>query len=132
MNNKPSLFVLLAAVWLVPAGAQNIYRCGDSYSQKPCPGGTVVQAEDPRSASQRSQTTQAAERDARTADAMEKARIKEEAKPQAQVHIPPAKQQAVARKAKEPAPFRAIAPIKSGDAPVKPKKTKPKTKPKSV
>src|SRR5687768_8856308 len=131
MNNKPSLFVLLTAAWLMPAGAQNIYRCGDSYSQKPCPGGTVVQAEDPRSASQRSQTNLAAERDAKTADAMEKARIKEEAKP-AQAYIPPAKQLAVAQKAKEPAPFKAVAPMKPGDAPVKPKKTKPKTKAKSV
>ena len=131
MNNKSSLFVLLAAAWLMPTAAQDIYRCGDSYSQKPCPGGTVVQAEDPRSADQRSQTSLAAERDAKTADAMEKARIKEEAKPTQAAYIPPVKQQAVVRKAKEPAPFKAVAPMKPGDATVKPKKTKPKTKTKT-
>ena len=80
---------LLAAVCVAPAAAQNIYRCGDSYSQRPCPGGTMVDAEDERSAVQRSQTSLAAQRDAKTADAMEKARLKEEAKPVPAAYIPP-------------------------------------------
>ncbi|NPC57656.1 hypothetical protein [Caenimonas soli] len=127
MYKKPSLFVLLAAAWLVPAAAQNIYRCGDSYSQQPCPGGTVVEAQDERSAAQRSQTTLAAQRDAKTADAMEKARLKEEAKP-VQAYIPPAKDEAAAGKLKKLAHFKAAAPKKPGAAPGKLKKPKAKAK----
>src|SRR4051812_8948856 len=123
---KNSLLYLLAAVCLAPAAAQNIYRCGDSYSQRPCPGGTVVEAEDERSAAQRAQTSQAAQRDAKTADAMEKARLKEGAKPAGSVYIP-AKAETLAdapentinptaaRKAKKPAYFTAGAPRKPGE-----------------
>ena len=125
MYKNPSLFVLLVATWLAPAAAQNIYRCGDTYSQQPCPGGTVVEAQDERNAGQRSQTTLAAQRDAKVADAMEKARLKEEAKP-AQAYIPPAIEEAAARKLKKPAQFKAVAAKKPGDAPAKSKKTKAK------
>jgi len=125
MYKNPSLFALLAAAWLAPATAQDIYRCGDSYSQQPCPGGAVVQAQDERSAGQRSQTHLAAQRDAKVADAMEKARLKEEAKP-AQAYIPPAKEEAAARKLKKPDQFKAVAAKKPGDVPAKTKKTKAK------
>jgi len=125
MYKNPSLFVLLVAAWLAPAAAQNIYRCGDTYSQQPCPGGTVVEAQDERSAGQRSQTSLAAQRDAKMADAMEKARLKEEARP-AQAYIPPAKEESAARKLKKPAQFKAVAAKKPGDAPAKSKKTKAK------
>ena len=125
MYKNLSLAVLLAA-WLAPLAAQNVYRCGDSYSQQPCPGGTIIEAQDERSAGQRAQTSQAAQRDAKTADAMEKARLKEEAKP-AQAYIPPAKKEAAAGKLKKPGHFTAAAPKKPGDTPVKKKKTPPKT-----
>ena len=105
---KNPFLCLLAAACVAPAAAQNIYRCGDSYSQRPCPGGTVVEAEDERSAGQRSQTSQAAQRDARMADAMEKARLKEEAKPVSRLYsgqgaaTENAGKPAAARKAKKP------------------------------
>ena len=134
MYKKPFLY-LLAAACVAPAAAENIYRCGDSYSQRPCPGGTVVEVEDERSAVQRSQTSLAAQRDARIADAMEKARLKEEARPVSVTHIP-AKAQApekagkpaAARQAKKPEKpehFTAVAPGKPGEA------TKKKTKKKA-
>jgi hypothetical protein len=130
---KNTFLCLLAAVCVAPAAAENIYRCGDSYSQRPCPGGTVVEAEDERSASQRSQTSQAAQRDAKIADAMEKARLKEEAKSVSAAYIPStaqapetASKPAVARQAKNPAYFTAVAPGKPGGA------TKKKTKKKAV
>jgi hypothetical protein len=127
-KNFPVLIFLAAGAWLAPAVAQSIYRCGDNYSQQPCPGGTVVQADDTRSASQRSQTSLAAERDAKAADAMEKARLKEEAKP-AQAYIPPPKQETAVGKLKKPAQFTAVAAKKPGDAQAKKKKAKPKAKP---
>jgi hypothetical protein len=126
---------LAASGWIAPAAAQTIYRCGNSYSQQPCPGGTLVPADDARSASQRSQTSRASERDAKAADAMEKARLKEEAKP-AQVVMPPAKLEEVPQeerktvvegKAKKPAHFTAVA-RKPGDTQVKKKKKKAKKK----
>jgi len=129
---------LLAAACVAPAVAQDIYRCGDSYSQRPCAGGTVVNALDERSAVQRAQTSLAAQRDAKTADAMEMARLKEEAKPVAAAHIPPAKAEIFAeppdnagyppvlRKPKKPAYFTAVAPRKPGAD------TKKKTKKKAA
>ena len=131
-KNLPALVVLAAAAALAPVAAQNVYRCGDSYSQKPCPGGTLVPTEDARSASQRAQTSEAAQRDAKAANAMEKARLKEEAKP-VQGYIPTPKVEAVAQenkpemvKPKKPPYFTAAAPRKPGEAGAKKKKKKAK------
>jgi hypothetical protein len=126
MNRNLAAFILAtAAAGALPAGAQEIYRCGDSYSQKPCPGGALVQAQDARSASQRVQTSQAAQRDAKAARALEKARLKEEAKPVA-AYIPAPKAEAEADeknagarkpgKARKPEYFTAAAPRKPGEA----------------
>jgi hypothetical protein len=136
-NSSIAALCMAACSWIAPAAAQQIYRCGDSYSQQRCAGGTLVQAEDARSAGQSSQTRQAAERDAKAADAMEKARLKEEGKP-AQAYIPPAKVQETApqtsstesgAKAKKPAYFTATSPKKPGDAASQKKKKKAKKKP---
>lgn len=125
------LLALATAAGAGPAAAEEIYRCGDSYSQKPCPGGKLVQVEDARSASQKSQTDQAARRDAHAADAMEKARLKEEAKP-APVGMPlprpdeaskeGANTVAGAKKAKKPVHFTAVSPRQPGDKAAKKKK----------
>ncbi|MDP3761079.1 MAG: hypothetical protein Q8R01_11265 [Ramlibacter sp.] len=130
-NLEAALLCVALAGWMLPAGAQAIYRCGDSYSQKPCPGGRVVEADDARSASQKSQTEEAVRRDAKAAEALQKARLKEEAKP-AQVLLPPAKPQEAtprtpaASKPKKPEQFTAIAPRKPGEADTKKKKPKKK------
>jgi hypothetical protein len=71
----------------LPVQAQPVYRCGGSYSNQPCPGAVVVPTDDPRDATQRAQTDAAAKRDAQSAKAMEKERIKQEAVP-AQATIP--------------------------------------------
>lgn len=126
-----ALVCAAAAGWAAPAMAQNIYRCGDSYSQQPCPGGRLVEASDTRSASQKLQTDQATQRDAKSADAMEKARLKEEAKP-IPVGMPLAKSQAApdepkkaaGGKSKKPAHFSATSPQKPGDSTPKKKAKK--------
>ena len=126
-NQVAALLCAALAGWMLPAGAQAIYRCGDSYSQKPCPGGKVVDADDARSASQKSQTDQAVRRDAKAAEALERARLKDEAKP-AQVLLPPPKPQdaapkpVAASKPKKPEQFTAVAPKKPGDTDRKKKK----------
>jgi len=126
MNRKLAILLAMSA-FAATAAAQDIYRCGDSYSQKPCPGGRLVETEDARSAKQASESRLASQRDAKVADAMEKARLKEEAKP-AQVAMPPQKVQASARAEKKPAPFTAISPPKPGETAVKTKGKKKKTK----
>ncbi|MES3004383.1 MAG: hypothetical protein V4787_27075 [Pseudomonadota bacterium] len=117
----------------VPAAAQGVYRCGNSYSQQPCPGGKEVAVEDTRNAAQREQTDKAVQRDAKAAEVMEKARLKEEAKP-AQALLPPAKVdeeeikvKSVSAKAKKLEHFSAVSPRKPGDPPPK-KKASPKKK----
>jgi hypothetical protein len=125
-----ALFCIAAAGWAAPAAAQEVYRCGNSYSQQPCAGGKLVAASDTRSSGQKAQTDQAAQRDAKSAAEMEKARLKEEAKP-APVGLPPAKAQEVAEpvkkpgaagKMKKPEQFTAVSPRKPGDADKKKKK----------
>ena len=131
-KNLPAFIFLALMAWLAPAAAQNIYRCGDAYSQAPCPGGAAVQVEDARSAAQRTQSIQAVQRDAKAADAMEKARRKEEAKPVA-AYVPPPKANGEAvpekkkpalSKPKKPPYFTATAPKKPGQAEPKKKKAK--------
>jgi hypothetical protein len=67
--------LLLAALGCGATAAQTVYRCGNSYSQKPCPGGAAVDAADPRSAAQAADTTAAAKRNAQAANALEKERL---------------------------------------------------------
>lgn len=129
MKKNLIVALLCAALggWALPAAAQTIYRCGDSYGQQPCPGGKVIDASDARSASQKSQADEASRRDARAGDAMEKTRLKEEAKP-AQVLLPPAKPEEAPLKSvvgptlKKPDQFTAIAPKKPGEADKRKKK----------
>lgn len=69
----PSL--LLAAA----AHGQTVYRCGNSYSQQPCPGGTTVQTADERTPEQRQAQQANTQRQRRVADRLETERLQEEA-----------------------------------------------------
>lgn len=92
--------IFIVAIALAAAGAadaQAVYRCGSSYSQQPCPGGSELAAVAPRPAADVAQAKAAAQADARRADAMEKARLAQEKNaPKATVMGP-----------KEPAPVAA-------------------------
>ncbi|MEO7940584.1 MAG: hypothetical protein ABIR55_18315, partial [Burkholderiaceae bacterium] len=48
--------LLLLLILPIGVSAQAIYRCGNTYSQTPCAGGSVVAADDSRSAQQKAQT----------------------------------------------------------------------------
>ena len=124
--------VLLLALYAGSAQAQNVYRCGESYSTQPCPGATVVPTDDPRSAAQRAQADAATRRDAKSAAVLEKERLRQEGKPAPATILAPATGDAPTddRKApqarlKKPEVFTAVAPRKPGDSPVKKKKKKP-------
>ncbi|MEP6791347.1 MAG: hypothetical protein ABI907_08240 [Ramlibacter sp.] len=121
---------IFIALCVTPATAQNIYRCGETYSQQPCAGGKLVTADDARTSQQRTDAQAAAQRDAKAAEAMEKARMKQESQP-AQAVLPPDKvapaserpaDKPVMSKPKKPQYFTAVAPAKPKDKPVKKKK----------
>jgi hypothetical protein len=67
--------LVLCAPW---SPAQTVYRCGNSYSQQPCPGGAPVAAADPRTPAEAAHSGSVAAADAKRADAMEKARLAQE------------------------------------------------------
>ena len=67
---------LLAAVASGPAAlAQTIYKCGNNYSQSPCPGGSVVDADDPRTPAQKAQADRSAGKAAKAAERLERDRL---------------------------------------------------------
>lgn len=59
--------------------SQKVYRCGDTYSQKPCADAVVIDVGDPRSQTQKARADAETRRELAAANAMEKARLKEEA-----------------------------------------------------
>jgi hypothetical protein len=133
MINPVPAVVLLLALCAVSAQAQNVYRCGESYSTQPCPGGTVVPTDDPRSAAQRAQADAATKRDARSAQVLEKERLRQEGKPAPATILAPAPADAPAddrkaRKAslKKPDQFTAVEPRKPGETHAKKMKKKAK------
>jgi hypothetical protein len=114
----------LCAQW-THAAAQTVYRCGESYSNQPCPGGAVIATGDSRTPAQRAESNATTKREAAAAGRMEQERLKQEAKP-AQAVIPvPMREEEVAvadrtapkAKTKKPELFTAVAPKKPGAKP---------------
>jgi hypothetical protein len=118
---KQIVFLTLALA-AAGAGAQQVYRCGSSYSQQPCPGATVVDTSDRVSASDASRARAVAQSDAQRADAMEKARLAQEkqapkavvmgpkAAASAPVAKPPVKHAKGKKTEKTPEQFTAVVP----------------------
>lgn len=71
---------LFVATSFVPiwVHAQNVYRCGNVYSQIPCDGATTVQTGDERTKTQKSHAQASLKKDIKTADNLEKSRLKQE------------------------------------------------------
>ena len=116
MNKKTSIAAIVLAV-SGAAGAQAVYRCGSSYSQQPCPGGSEVAVTAPRPPSDVAQARAAVQADMKRADAMEKARLAQEKNaPKALIIGPqaaasaPVKQVAQGKKKGKPEEFTAVAP----------------------
>jgi hypothetical protein len=74
--------------------AQEVYRCGNSYSQQACPDAVVVDVADPRTPEQKAQADEVTQRAAAAAQAMEQERLKQEELQRARQAAakPPAKQ----------------------------------------
>lgn len=79
-----ALFFIAAWAESTWATGTNVYKCGSTYSQTPCDGAVAVQVNDARSKEQKSQSDAATVQQNKTANAMEKARLKDEAQAIAQ------------------------------------------------
>ena len=63
-----TLLLLAASAIPIWVEAQNIYKCGSSYSQTPCAGGQVLNVDDARSPAQQQQTQEATNNAKKLAD----------------------------------------------------------------
>ena len=82
MCKAPTIHIILIATFFLftPVKAQIIYKCSESYSAQACPGGVIVNASDQRTSDQKDQADRATARDLKTANALESARLQQEAK----------------------------------------------------
>ena len=74
-----ALFFIATCACSTWAAGSNVYKCGSTYSQTPCDGAVAVRVDDARSKEQKSQSDAAILQQGKTANAMEKSRLKEEA-----------------------------------------------------
>ncbi len=72
-----TIFIVFLAL-CTGASAQNVYKCGNSYSQTPCPGAQTINVDDARTAAQKKQTEAAVRWDAKEAQSLEKTRMAQE------------------------------------------------------
>jgi hypothetical protein len=76
---KPSVTLLLLCLCTLTASAQQAYRCGNAYSDSPCPQARVVDVSDVRSDSQRTDARLLAANDKRLGDEMARERMARDA-----------------------------------------------------
>ncbi|MBP6675318.1 MAG: hypothetical protein KA185_08585 [Vitreoscilla sp.] len=90
--NLPSRFVVFSAVLLclplvaLSAGNTNVYRCGQTYQQSPCPAGKEVNVADEREASQQAEAKKALASDRALARELEAERRQREKSVKPQTH----------------------------------------------
>lgn len=77
-NCVQAFFMAAGLVVSMGLQAQSIYRCGNTYSQTPCPGAESLQLSDARQPEQKQQTDAATVQAARLAQRMEQTRLAEE------------------------------------------------------
>lgn len=78
MPQKNLILVATLAFTAGAAGAQTVWRCGNSYSTQPCAGGTSFEAPPAPGKAEAARAEKAALVDAKRADALEKARLAQE------------------------------------------------------
>lgn len=85
MNKLLRIATFFVAAYALCAGAsaQNVYKCGNTYSQKPCPDGIVVDVQDARTPAQKAEADAKTRREMAQVNAIEKAHEKEEAQARA-------------------------------------------------
>jgi hypothetical protein len=78
MKTLPYILAIAAMTLCTGLSAQTVYRCGSSYSQTPCPGGSTVDTTDSRTPEQRKAHEASVTQEKRAGDTLEKNRLKEE------------------------------------------------------
>ena len=96
--------LLLAAC----AAQAQVYRCGQTYSQKPCPDGKLIDSSDPRSAAQRAEAKRAVAKEKQLAAELERERRQRDSGV-----TPAAASLAVAPSASKPVPMKSTGKAKS-------------------
>ena len=76
---KRLAIALIVAGAACGAQAQAIYRCGQTYSQVPCPDGKIIDSSDPRSGAQRAEAKRAVAKEKQLAAKLERERRAKEA-----------------------------------------------------
>ena len=94
-----------------PLAAQTVYRCGNSYSQAPCPDGEAVDVGDMRTPAQRAQAEAAARQTAATAQRMQNERLAQE-----RAHAPARSDHANARASTPPRAAKTATPSQPAHA----------------
>lgn len=99
------LFAAMACAAAQPLHAQVVYRCGNTYSERPCGEGHAIEARDARSDEQRDSALEAQRRHDEMAEQLARDRQKAEAQPVAAARIsgrgePPPEEPAPARQKK--------------------------------
>jgi hypothetical protein len=80
MKPIAALMICLAATAAAAANAQSaVYRCGNSYSESPCPQASLVDVDDARTAAQRADARLLAANDKRLGDQMASERVTRDA-----------------------------------------------------
>ena len=77
-STRMALVLLVCSIWSAQASAQTVFRCGNTYSQTPCPGAIALDVTDSRTAEQKAQTDAAARQTASSASKMERERLSQE------------------------------------------------------
>jgi hypothetical protein len=73
-----ALFFIVGSACLQGLLAQTVYKCGNTYSQVPCPNATPVNAEDARAPEQKQQADAITQRELKHAKSLEQARLAQE------------------------------------------------------
>lgn len=135
--NKAIATCALALICSAGVQAQTVYRCGNTFSQKPCEGAQPLQLEPRNPTRDEAAAAEAnARRDAKLADGLEKERLAQE-KAAAKALVLPQPNAVVASTPRDSASlpkasikgrkleqFKATAPAKPGEQPQKSKKKK--------
>jgi hypothetical protein len=133
VRTKSTFLAIALALAAASGGAQTVYRCGSSYGQKPCPGGSQVDVSDPVTGRDTARAGKATQSDMKRADAMAREREAQEKNAPKALVIGPATPMAAnekpakgktkdkAKKSGENEPVTAVAPKPPGES----KKSKP-------
>jgi len=80
--HSPSFALLFVALYAVTTAlsAQTVYRCGNTYSQTPCPAASALPVDDARTSAQKAQADEVIRREQNTAKTMEADRLVQERK----------------------------------------------------